>query len=174
MLGVFLYLVSTILEWCLSIPGLLHVIYAAIRRRDSKKFSLKEFNRSLNKEGLNSALAKDISGNVAYSTMLNDWFIKKGGYHYGKAGETISSATGKNMMKGTLTWLGKGFAGFLNLVDFRNWKNGGHCWVSIDDNNYREAFRQPSWYSYILWVIPFLAVVLPLIYGLIKFWQWVL
>lgn len=174
MVGLVLYVLATILEWSLSIPAFIHIIYATIRRRTTKKFSFKDFNKTLNKEFIDAALTKDISGNMSYGTMFNDWCIKKGGYHYGRRSESISSATGKNMLMGTLTWFGKGLAGTLNLVDFKNWRNGGHCYVSIKDEAFIVTYPKPKWYKYILWSIPFIFITIPLLYALILLWRLIL
>jgi hypothetical protein len=71
------------------------------------------------------AYALDVFGNTAYPSLLNALFLKKGCYHFGARDETISSVLGKNWTLGTLTWLGLGCAGLLNLVD------ADHCYKYI-------------------------------------------
>lgn len=71
------------------------------------------------------AVALDIFGNVAYPSMLNAWFCKRGAHLHGQRDETISSVLGKNWTTGHLTLAGQMLAGFLNMVD-RN-----HCYLAI-------------------------------------------
>lgn len=51
-----------------------------------------------------AALQIDEFGNIFLGPLLNIVFVKPGGYRYGKVGETISSATGKNVLLKKL-WL---------------------------------------------------------------------
>ncbi len=74
-----------------------------------------------------AALAIDILGNVLCADMLNAFFIKKGGYHFGKQGETISSALGKNQLRGTLTGTGQLIVDILDAID------PNHCINAIQD-----------------------------------------
>lgn len=63
------------------------------------------------------AYALDVFGAVVGKDVLNAFCIKKGGYGFGKKGEPISYALGKNKQLGTLTRFGAGFADSLNLFD---------------------------------------------------------
>jgi len=117
-MGFVLLLLSRILDLILMIVGLFHTIFAAYRYGGKIKY--------INKVFYDSAVAIDVYGNVAYGALFNDLFIKKGGYHYGQGRETVSSATGKNWAKNKLTFLGKGFAGMLNMLD------EDHCWKAIE------------------------------------------
>lgn len=139
-MNILLYFVAVILDWLLAIPAFFHAVFGAFRFKTGwKHFSL---------ACLNAALAKDIAANVAYSSLMNDLCIRKGGYHFGRYGETLSSAIGKNWSNGTLTWIGKSLCGFLNFIDFRNWKNGGHCWMAIENPSYyRKPLRIPFYYT---------------------------
>ena len=74
------------------------------------------------------AYALDVYANVTYSSFLDGWFLKKGGYHFGYPNETISSALGKNLTLDKLTTIGEGCAGFLNLID------PDHCYNAIQGN----------------------------------------
>lgn len=74
---------------------------------------------------LNSALNLDIYGNREFRTLWNTAMKIKGGYNFGKEGETISSALGKNKINNKLSWLGKALAFILDTID----KN--HCIKSI-------------------------------------------
>lgn len=53
------------------------------------------------------SVSKDKYGNVLGQYLFNDVLIKPYGYKYGNGLETISSATGKNKVKGTFTEAGK-------------------------------------------------------------------
>ena len=66
------------------------------------------------------AIAIDMFGNVVLQVPLNLLFVTDGGYRYGRAGETISSATGKNVQGNTLTKWGVGFNNFLSFVFGKN------------------------------------------------------
>ena len=59
----------------------------------------------------------DIFGNVVAADLFSDTLIKKGGYRFGRRGETISSVIGKNYLDGTLTRLGSGLRKILDFID---------------------------------------------------------
>lgn len=73
------------------------------------------------------AVSIDMAGNVLLQDILNDYF-QSGGYKFGNRKETISSALGKNKLRGTLTPLGKELANTLDWID------PNHCIKSIDNN----------------------------------------
>lgn len=68
----------------------------------------------------------DIFANETYASLWNGLFLRKGGYHFGVRGETLSSALGKNWTLDTLTWIGLGCVGFLGMLD------RDHCYKSIE------------------------------------------
>ncbi|MCF2443661.1 hypothetical protein L0657_06810 [Dyadobacter sp. CY345] len=105
------FIAKVLLSKALSIPGITHSVVGAFRYKSGFKYVDNAFGKG--------ARALDIFGSVAYGTMLNDWFIKKGGYHYGQGSEKVSSAAGKNWIIGKATPLGLGLAGTLNLIDFK-------------------------------------------------------
>lgn len=75
------------------------------------------------------ALGIDMLGNTVCGDLFNITLIHYStGYHFGLDGETISSAIGKNVEKGTLTWTGKALNALLNKIQ----KN--HSILSIDTN----------------------------------------
>ena len=78
------------------------------------------------KNAFGNALAIDIFGNEHYETFFNWAFRKKGGYKFGKQGETISVAMAKNMKIGKLSAIGWFFAFWISLVDITTWGKGGH------------------------------------------------
>lgn len=120
--NIILFIVSILLGVLLYIPSLIHVVIDIIRYRS--------VNRRINYYFLNTAVSIDILCNAAFSNMLNAWFIKKGGYHFGRKGETVSSALGKNLYDDKLTWIGIGLAGILDMIDSH------HCYKSIEDKEY--------------------------------------
>jgi len=165
-MGIFLWVVWKLLSTVLSIPALLHRIAGAFRYKGGWKYVDDTF--------LRSAYAGDIYSNIAYATMLNDLFIQHGGYHFGNRDETISSAAGKNWAMGKLAFLGKGLVGTLNLIDFKNWKNGGHCWVSIQGT--RELYAKNGKPDPIVWyyTASFMVIAGVIIYSLVRFTIWLI
>lgn len=76
-----------------------------------------------------TALNLDIWANREFRTLWNRTLRKgKGCYQFGKQGETISSALGKNERDGTLTKTGKALCWILNNLD------ENHCLNSINLN----------------------------------------
>lgn len=134
------------------LPALIHLVVDGIRYRDL-------LNR-LNQTSKGAAFAIDVFCNVAYSSLLNAFFIKKGGYHYGEQGETVTSATGKNWTMGTLTLIGEGLAGSLNWID------KDHCWKYIMGIWYHNVMPpKVAWWKTALFLIVF--VILFCAYGFI-------
>ena len=75
----------------------------------------------------NTALSIDIWANFEFRTLWNTKLRIDGGYGFGKTGETISSALGKNQRDKTLTKCGKILVAILDFLD----KN--HCEKSIKE-----------------------------------------
>lgn len=92
------------------------------------------FFRVTNEYWFNSALDLDIFGNYTYRATWNA-LLQKDGYLFGRVGETISSALGKNQKNKTLTAAGWLIVYTLWLIDFKYWFKGGHCINSIIDIN---------------------------------------
>ena len=76
----------------------------------------------------NTALSIDIWGNREFRTLWNTKLRIENGYEFGKIGETISSALGKNERDKTLSKNGKILVKILDFLD----KN--HCQKSINEN----------------------------------------
>jgi hypothetical protein len=72
-----------------------------------------------------TAVNIDMFGNREFRATWNKFLITKNGYKFGDPRETISSALGKNKIKGTLTIIGKILCCILDIID----KN--HCIKSI-------------------------------------------
>lgn len=75
----------------------------------------------------NTAFNIDIWANREFRTLWNTQLKTAGGYSFGREGETISSALGKNQRDGTLSKRGKLLA---NILD---WLDKGHCRKSITE-----------------------------------------
>lgn len=157
MISVALFFIALLLTFLMAVPALLHTIVGAIRWKGKGEYVKAAFFRG--------AHAIDVFGNVAYATFLNDWFIRKGGYHYGAKGETISSATGKNWVNGRLTWLGLGLCGLLNWID------PDHCWKYIEGRTVGMQQPAPVKWPYIALFLLVAGVILA---GTTWFWWWIL
>ena len=75
----------------------------------------------------NTALSIDIWANFEFRTLWNDKLKIDGGYEFGRIGETISSALGKNQRDKTLTTTGKILVFILDFLD------ENHCEESIKE-----------------------------------------
>ena len=96
----------------LSLPSYLYTVLATILTD--------EFNvEHLAKKQTDIAYSSDVKGNVLLADIFNEVLITKEGYKFGKEGESISSATGKNVLKGTLT--SEGFI-FNKALDLAFWE----------------------------------------------------
>lgn len=73
------------------------------------------------------ALALDIYGNMNFNNLFDFLLRKSSGYKFGREGETISSALGKNQMLGKLSILGKLLVWILHVIE----KN--HCIISVQN-----------------------------------------
>jgi len=58
----------------------------------------------------------------------------EGGYEFGNKNETMSSAIGKKAVEKSLNYWGWFWYYFLYAIDYSNWKKGGHCVASINNN----------------------------------------
>ena len=74
-----------------------------------------------------TALSIDIWGNREFRTLWNTKLRIDGGYEFGRIGETISSALGKNQRDKTLTIYGKILVAILDFLD------ENHCQNSIKE-----------------------------------------
>lgn len=114
--GFLLFLLSIIL---LCTTGLIGLVYGLI-------FTGSQGFKRLGDYFLKIALSVDTLGNVMMQHMLNHLFITKEGYKFGNRKETISSAIGRNVQRGTLSPAGKLLNKILDYVD------DGHSLNSID------------------------------------------
>jgi hypothetical protein len=66
---------------------------------------------------LRIAVAIDQIGNTILEDLFNDLLITKEGYRFGDVRETVSSAMGKNKVRGTLTRTGRALDAVLEFFD---------------------------------------------------------
>ena len=111
-MNLLLFLVAWLLILPLTVWNLI-VVY-------QKNGSVKGYFRS-------TALSIDIWANREFRTLWNVKLRIENGYEFGREGETISSALGKNQRDGTLTKKGKTLVAILDFLD----KN--HCENSIKE-----------------------------------------
>ena len=111
-MNLLLFVIAWILILPLTVWNLI-VVY-------QKNGSIKGYFRS-------TALSIDIWANFEFRTLWNTKLRIDGGYEFGRTGETISSALGKNQRDKTLTKCGKILVAILDFLD----KN--HCKKSIKE-----------------------------------------
>lgn len=80
------------------------------------------------------AFKTDIIANWLFPETWNLLF-SNGGYEFGRFGESLSSALGKKYEGGSLSIAGLVIYGILYIVDVQAWKKGGHCYMSIMDDD---------------------------------------
>jgi hypothetical protein len=117
MLGLFLYVIATILFLPLTILNIICVLW--------KNVKAKGFFNVIQDYFFQGAIDIDKFGNHNFRTLFNVILRKRNGYVFGFPDETISSVLGKNQAKGTLSWVGISVAFILDSLD----KN--HCKKSI-------------------------------------------
>lgn len=86
-----------------------------------------KYRGSINKYLFEEAFEIDVFANRSFRTLWNATLKVSGGYSFGKPGETISSALGKNKRDGKLSIAGKVLDFILDIFD----KN--HSLKSIND-----------------------------------------
>ncbi len=111
-MNLLLFLVAWILILPLTVWNLI-VVY-------QKNGSVKGYFRG-------TALSIDIWANREFRTLWNTKLRINGGYEFGKIGETISSALGKNERDNTLSKKGKLLVKILDFLD------NNHCIKSIKE-----------------------------------------
>ncbi len=124
-MGLLLLLITWILTPIFEIGNFITTICLNI-----KKY---QFWKTINGYFYYGAHARDCYANDNYKVGLNFW-LSTGGYEFGNPKETISSVFGKKKVENTLNLWGLSIYYFLYLVDYSNWKNGGHCISSINNN----------------------------------------
>jgi hypothetical protein len=122
-MGFILVLVSLILYPIIGIIDFFIVAYKSIKT--------KSFFKTLNKYWFQKAISLDVYGNENFNITFNALLRLEYGYSFGKKGETISSALGKNQRNYTLSFLGWFIVVILWIIDVKYWFVGGHCINSI-------------------------------------------
>lgn len=122
-MGILLYIVAVILFIPLTILNLLIVLW--------KNMKTKGFFKTMNNYFMTGALGLDIYANYEFRALWNTVLRKSNGYLFGWEGETISSALGRNQLKGTLSVVGWVLVYILWALDYKYWNKGGHCINSI-------------------------------------------
>jgi hypothetical protein len=112
MINVLLFLIA----WFLILPLTVLNLFLVYRKYGSVKGYF-----------ISTALSIDIWANREFRAFWNGAMRKENGYEFGRIGETISSALGKNQRDKTLTTTGKILVAILDFID----KN--HCKKSIKD-----------------------------------------
>jgi hypothetical protein len=72
----------------------------------------------------------DVFGNYQYARFW-ELIFSKGGYSFGRFGETISSALGKKQLEKSLSMGGWVIVVILFIIDVPKWFQRGHCIASI-------------------------------------------
>lgn len=108
-MGSLLFFVATLLYIPLSVINMAVVLY--------KNSRVRGFFRVIDRYLYEEAYAIDVFANRSFRTLWNTVLKKRGGYSFGKSGETISSALGKNKRDGTLSIVGKLIDWVLNIFD---------------------------------------------------------
>lgn len=85
------------------------------------------------------AFKVDVFANNLFPIFWNSC-LSKGGYQFGRFGETLSSVFGKKRAEKSLNWLGWTVSILIDAIDFTKWKKGGHCAASIMTDEAIESF----------------------------------
>lgn len=85
------------------------------------------------------AFKVDVFANNLFPSFWNTC-LSKGGYQFGRFGETLSSCFGKKRLEKSLSWFGLIVSWLIDAIDFTKWKKGGHCVASIMTDEAIESF----------------------------------
>ncbi|WP_295093810.1 hypothetical protein [uncultured Flavobacterium sp.] len=91
------------------------------------------------KRKFNKAFKVDVFANFLFPDFWNLIF-SKGGYKFGRFGETLSSCLGRKKMEKSLSKAGLLIYYILFAIDLSKWKNNGHCIASIMTNEEIQNF----------------------------------
>ena len=91
------------------------------------------------KRKFNKAFKVDVFANFLFPGFWKIAF-SKGGYQFGRFGETLSSCFGKKRLEKSLSWFGLIVSWTIDVIDFTTWKKGGHCIASIMTDEAIESF----------------------------------
>lgn len=124
-MGYLLYLISQILYIPLTVLNVPTVLW--------KYRKTSSFSTTISQYFFEEALHTDIFANRSFRALWNATMKTEAGYGFGKEGETISSALGKNQLGGTLSKTGWVLVYILWALDSKYWGKGGHCINSIQN-----------------------------------------
>lgn len=82
------------------------------------------------KRKFKKAFKVDVFANFLFPVFWNVAF-SKGGYEFGRFGETLSSCFGKKRLEKSLNCFGLLISLIIDVIDFTKWKKKGHCIASI-------------------------------------------
>ncbi len=99
----------------------------------------KKWYQLINKRHFQKAFNIDVFGNYQYRQLWNA-LLSKGGYEFGRFGETISSCLGKKQQEKSLSIAGWILVFIINAIDIPNWFNDGHCIASIQTDEEIDIF----------------------------------
>lgn len=125
-MGLILLIITWILTPIFEIINLVVVLCLNV-----KKY---QFWKTINSFFYSGSYDRDCFANHNYRSGLN-FFMSTGSYEFGNEKETMSSVFGKKKIENTLSILGLFIYYFLYIIDYSNWKKGGHCFASINNFN---------------------------------------
>ena len=99
----------------------------------------KKWFKTTAKRKFKKAFKVDVFANNLFPSFWNAC-LSKGGYQFGRFGETLSSVFGKKRAEKSLNWLGWTVSILIDGIDFTTWKRGGHCAASIMTDEAIESF----------------------------------
>lgn len=109
------------------------IIMFFVKVKNRKWYKLSEERKFI------KARKTDIIGNFLFADLFNA-ILSKGGYQFGRFGETLSSVFGKKRKEKSLNWIGFGVSKIIDGIDYTKWKKGGHCFCSIMTDKEIEIF----------------------------------
>lgn len=124
-MGFILSIIAYLLFSLIAIANFFVVMY--------KNAKVNGFFKTMNGYWYLNAYDLDVFANNHFSDFWNVVMKTKGGYNFGEANETISSAIGKNQRDKTLSWFGWLVMALLFAVDYKYWRKGGHCLNAINN-----------------------------------------
>lgn len=131
MIGFILSIIALILFVFLYV--LEDIIMFFVKVKNRKWYKLSEQRKFI------KARKTDIIGNFLFADLFNA-ILSKGGYQFGRFGETLSSVFGKKRKEKSLNWLGCAISIIIDCIDFTKWKKGGHCFWAIMSEKEIEVF----------------------------------
>ena len=122
-MGCILSIIAYVLFLILAVLNFVAVIVTYAKKQG--------FLKTINNYWFTNALDLDRFANYHFRTLLRVTLKRKKGYQFGNQNETISFVLGKNQIDRTLTVTGWIIVYLLYVIDYKNWKNGGHCIATV-------------------------------------------